>query len=139
MLPDTENYEEEQTQEDLVEESIPDKTYRLDFDTMTIGGFIDDEDAKRQAIQKVLLTESEVDPIYDPSYGRMFDDLIGEPMSYAVSEAKDRIQDAILQDDRFSEVLFTEQMAGKRKVMLSMRVICADGSEIEIEGVSVDV
>ena len=93
MLPDTEYYDpEEETEEDLQEESIPEKTNRLNFETKTNGGYIDDMEARKQAIMKILLTEYGVYQIYsEEDYGRIYEDLIGKPMTYAVSEVKARI------------------------------------------------
>lgn len=139
MLPDTENYEEDEIQEDLTEETVPDKTYRLNFDTLTIGGMVDDEEAKCQAVQKILLTEAEEAPVYDPGYGRIYEDLIGKPMTFALSEVKMRIEDAVLQDERFDSVVFTSWEIRKRAIVLSMTVTCSDGSEIEMEGVEISV
>lgn len=139
MLPDTENYEEDEMQEDLTEERIPDKTYFLDFNKMTIGCLIDGEEAKSQAVRKLLLTEAEVSPVYDAGYGRIFENLYEFPMTYAVVEAKDRIEEAVLQDDRFESVIFTDQQIQKRSILLSFTVVCADGDTIEMEGVEVNV
>lgn len=69
----------------------------------------------------------------------MFDDLVGKPMSYALSEAKDRIQESVIQDDRFASVSFIDQKIEKRKITLSLFITCTDGDEVKIEGVEVDV
>ncbi|MCI8363388.1 MAG: DUF2634 domain-containing protein [Eubacterium sp.] len=139
MLPNIDNYEEDEFQDGLVEKIIPDKTYHLNFKTMTIAGLIDDREAKEQAVNKILMTESEVYPIYDAGYGRIFDDLIGKPLSYALSEAKDRIEESVLQDDRFVSVSFFDQKVEKRKLTLSFIISCTDGEEFKVEGVEVDV
>lgn len=140
MLPDTENYEEEELEEDLQEEVIPDRTYYLNFETKTIDSrMIDDTEAKEQAVKKMLLTEAWEALAYIDGYGRMFSDLIGTPMTYALSEAKDRIREAVLMDDRFLSVTFLKQEIHRRSVLLSMQIQCADGDEIEMEGVEINV
>lgn len=139
MLPDTENYEEDEIQEDLKEEVVPDKTYRLNFNTLTIGGIIDEEEARRQAVLKILMTEAEVVPVYDPGYGRMYEDLNGAPTTYAFSEVKNRIKNAILQDERFVAVSFTDWEISKQTITLAIIVSCSDGSEIDVEGVEINV
>ena len=49
-------------------------------------------EARKQAIMKILLTEYGVYQIYsEEDYGRIYEDLIGKPMTYAVSEVKARI------------------------------------------------
>lgn len=141
MLPDTEYYDqEEETEEDLKEESIPEKTYRLNFETKTIGGYIDDLEARKQAVKKILLTEYGVYQIYsEEDYGRIYEDLIGKPMTYAVSEVKARIREAILTDERFETVDFTEQKINGRKVAFDIVVTCADGESLSMEGVELNV
>lgn len=139
MLPDTENYEEEENQEDLTEEIIPDQTYLLNLKTRRIGDFIDGEEAKEQAVMKILFTEAETAPVYDAGYGRRFEDLYGKSMSYALSEAKNRIEEAILQDDRFESVEFTAQTIQDRTISLSFMVNSVEGEEIEMEGVDIHV
>ena len=69
----------------------------------------------------------------------MANDLIGEDMIYVRSELKDRIEAAILNDDRFESVEFTDEVVEKRKITLSFTVICSDGEVIEMEGVEIDV
>ena len=141
MLPDTEYYDpEEETEEDLLEESIPEKTYRLNFETKTIGGYFDDMEARKQAIMKILLTEYGVYQIYsEEDYGRIYEDLIGKPMTYAVSEVKARIREAILTDERFETVDFTEQKINGRKAAFDIVVTCADGESLSMEGVELNV
>lgn len=140
MLPNSEAYDlEDEIDEDFEEEIIPNKTYKLNFEKKTIEGIIDGDEAKKQAIQKILLTESETYAIYDFGYGVMLNDLIGEDMIYVRSELKDRIQEAILYDDRFESVEFTDEVVEKRKITLSFTVTCTDGNEIEMEGVEIDV
>lgn len=139
MLPDTENYEEEENRDELTQLIVPDKTYLLDVKKGRIGKFIDHEEAKEQAILKILLTEAETAPIYDAGYGRRFEDLYGTSLNYALSEAKDRIEEAILQDDRFDSVDFTEQAIQDRTISLSFTVFCSDGEKIQMEGVDVNV
>ena len=132
MLPDTEYYDpEEETEEDLQEESIPEKKYRINFETKTIGGYIDDMEARKQAIMKILLTEYGVYQIYsEEDYGRIYEDLIGKPMTYAVSEVKARIREA---------VDFKEQKINGRKVAFDIVVTCADGESLSMEGVELNV
>lgn len=140
MLPNSDTYDlEDEIEEEFEEKAIPDKTYRLNFEKNTIEGMLDGDEAKKQAIQKILLTESEEYPMYSYGYGSMFNDLRGEDIVYARSELKDRITEAILNDDRFEAVTFTEDKIEKKKIILSFEVLCSDGSEFVMEGVEVDV
>lgn len=140
MLPNTDAIEEDDLlDEDMEEEVIPDRTYKLNFDTKTIAGMVDGDDAKKQCINKQILTEQEDYPIYGLLYGTMLDDLIGEDITYAQCEAKSRIEEAILNDDRFESVEFTEQTIDKNKLILAITVTTSEGDEIDMEGVEVDV
>lgn len=140
MLPNSDTYDlDDELDEEFEEEVIPNKTFKLNFEKKIIEGFIDGDEAKKQAIQKILITESEEYPIYEFGYGIMLNDLIGEDMIYVRSEIKDRIVEAILNDDRFEAVEFTDEVVEKRKIILSFTVICSDGDEIEMEGVEIDV
>lgn len=140
MLPNSDSYDlEDEVDEEFEEEILPNKTYRLNFEKKTIEGFVDGEEAKKQSIHKILLTESEDYPIYGFTYGGMFNDLIGEDMVYVQSEIKDRIEEAILNDDRYKSVEFDDINVEKRKIILSITVICADDEIITMEGVEVDV
>ena len=140
MLPNSDTYDlDDELDEEFEEEVIPNKTFKLNFEKKIIARVIDGEEAKKQAIQKILITESEEYPIYGFGYGLMYNDLIGEDMVYVRSELKDRIVEAILYDDRFKAVEFTDEVVEKRKIILSFTVICSDGNEIEMEGVEIDV
>lgn len=141
MLPDMNAIEEEETDvaEEMEEEVIPDKTYRIDFDNRIIAGMIDGEDAKKQAIQKLAMTEQEEHIIYGLIYGAMLEDLVGEDMLFAQCEIKARLEEAILNDDRFECVEFTEEEVQKKKLIFSLLVTTTEGEEIEMEGVEVDV
>ena len=55
--------------------------------------------------------------MYSYGYGSMFNDLRGEDIVYARSELKDRITEAILNDDRFEAVTFTEDKIEKKKII----------------------
>lgn len=140
MLPNSDTYDlDDELDEEFEEEVIPNKTFKLNFEKKIIEGVVDGDEAKKQAIQKILITESEEYPIYGFGYGIMVNDLIGEDMIYVRSELKDRIVEAILYDDRFEAVEFTDEVVEKRKIILSFTVICSDGNEIEMEGVEIDV
>ena len=140
MLPNSDTYDlEDEIEEEFKEKTIPDRTYKLNFEKKTIEGMLDGDEAKKQAIQKILLTESEEYPMYSYGYGAMFNDLLGEDIIYARSELKDRITEAILNDDRFEAVTFTEDRIENKKIILSFEVMCSDGSEFTMEGVEIDV
>lgn len=82
----------------------PSRTYRLDIDRGRIRGLTDDADSMLQAIYLILSVERYQYPIYSYNYGVELADLIGKPTDYVMSEAKRRITDALMQDDRITSV-----------------------------------
>jgi len=140
MIPNSEAYElDEDTLNDFEEESVPDKTYRIDLQAGVISGMVDGAEAKKQAIMKILLTEAEEYLIYDSDYGCRLWDIYGSMPPYVISEAKDRITEGILNDDRFESVEFTDISYDKGKLTMSLTVACVTGEEIDMEGVEVNV
>ncbi len=57
-------------------EELPSKTYKLDLDKGRILGFVDGQDAVRQAIRKALITPRFKCLIYDNQYGSEIEDAI---------------------------------------------------------------
>ena len=96
MLPDTFNIEYNGT-------AIPSKTYKINWDTGRIEGFIDGKDAIRQSIDLAITTERYMWGIYSWNYGSEIYRLIGKSDAYAMSEMKRMIQDALLPDSRITE------------------------------------
>ncbi|RCX22597.1 uncharacterized protein DUF2634 [Fontibacillus phaseoli] len=81
------------------------RTYHLDLQRKKIAGFTDGLDAVKQACLKIFQTERFAHIIYDSNYGFESWGLIGRPSGYVRAELKRRITEALLQDDRISEVL----------------------------------
>jgi len=57
-------------------EELPSKTYKLDLDKGRILGFVDGQDAVRQAIRKALITPRFKCLIYDNQYGSEIEDAV---------------------------------------------------------------
>ena len=140
MIPNPEAYElDDELESDFEESVIPDKTYRLDFDNNRIIGMIDSRTAREQAILKIIMTEVEEYLVYDDTYGCALVDLIGEQPPLVQSLVKDSLQEGILTDDRFESVSFTKESLQRGVLTLDLTVTCADGMEIDVEGVEVSV
>ncbi|WP_058303453.1 DUF2634 domain-containing protein [Gorillibacterium timonense] len=90
----------------VVEESVEEtsRTYRLDPVNGRIAGMIDGLEAVKQAAFKLLQTERFDFLIYDQAYGSEFRGLIGLPGVIAASELERLIREALLTDDRISDV-----------------------------------
>ena len=80
----------------------PSYTHKLDIDRSRVSGMTDNQDALIQAVYLILNVERYVYPIYSHNYGVELADLIGQPKDYAMSEAKRRITEALMQDDRIT-------------------------------------
>ena len=87
-----------------MEETMPSYTYNINRNTNRISGYIDDKDAIVQAIYLILQTERYESMIYNWYYGAELDNLIGKNRNYVTSELKRMIREALIEDDRISEV-----------------------------------
>lgn len=86
----------------LQEQSFGSRTYQLS--ETKIEGFVDDLEALKQAIYKVMSTEQYEYPIYSFGYGIAWKELIGEERPYVRAEMRRMIEETLLQDDRILEV-----------------------------------
>lgn len=107
---------------DLTIERQPTKTYKLNIENNVINGFCDGIESMTQVIYKILNTERYKYIIYSWNYGIELLDLFGEPIDYAVSELKRRITEALLQDDRITNVDEFECENDRRNVHLTFTV-----------------
>lgn len=85
-------------------ERQPSKNYKMHLEKKVITGYCDKQEAMIQVIYKILNTERYDHIIYSWDYGIELKDLYGEPLSYVCPELQDRITEALLQDDRITEV-----------------------------------
>lgn len=100
---------------EITEVNYPNRTYKILFDNDRISGYADDMDAVKQAIYLILSSERYQHIIYSWDYGVELLDLIGAPMPYVISELPRRIKEALLQDNRISDVIdFEFEQQGKR-------------------------
>lgn len=85
--------------------SMPNKTYRMRIEEDRVRGTITgDIEAVRQAVYKILNTERYKHIIYSWNYGVELQDLFGKPIPYVLPEIPRRIREALIQDDRITEV-----------------------------------
>lgn len=80
------------------------RTYRIDPLTNRIVGMVDGLDALKQAVYKILQTERFEHLIYDESYGIETQGVIGSDPSNVQSKMKRSIREALIQDDRITDV-----------------------------------
>ncbi|MFJ7855305.1 DUF2634 domain-containing protein [Peribacillus frigoritolerans] len=137
-----ENYSEildEQEEAEVVVE--PSKTWAINFETGTIGKFIDGGEALRQYIRKAILTERARFAIYSDDYGCELNELIGDDVvtdDLLDAEIPRIVYEALAYDERIDDVQTTFTREGD-KLFLSVTVVPAD-LDVEItEEVEVNV
>lgn len=80
------------------------RTYRLDLVTKRISGFIDGIEAVKQAVLLILGTERFKYTIFSSNYGGELEAMAGADSTVFSAEIERRIREALLQDDRISDV-----------------------------------
>ena len=103
MIPDSPNFlaDSENTEN---YEILPSKTYKIDAVNKRIIGIIDGREAVMQFIRKVLNTDKYAYEIYDWYYGSELIKLVGHSYDYAVTRIPNIFRDALLVDDRITDV-----------------------------------
>lgn len=94
------------------------KTYGMVLEGDRIRSYIDNKEAMKQAIYKIILTERYKYVIYSWNYGIELRDLFGKPIPYCCVELERRIKEALLQDNRISNVYNFEFSNPKPEVIL---------------------
>lgn len=107
----------------------PSKTYQIQGDR--IAGYIDNAEAVKQAIFLILNTERFIYSIYSWNYGHELVSLIGLTAPLVCSRIKNRISEALLQDDRITEVSDFEFLQKKNFVQVSFLVTTIFNEQIE--------
>ena len=85
-------------------EEQPSLTYKMDLESASVRGVIDNQEAMKQTIFRILNTERYQHVIYPWYYGIETLDLYGEPITYVGPELERRITEALLTDTRISGV-----------------------------------
>ena len=124
------------TATELVEVSYPSRTYRLDTVAGRINGFVDEQNAVKQFVQKALATERYAYVIYSDDYGTEIESLIGQDPDFVISALKSNIQDSLLSDDRILSITnFTFDKTDFESLTISFAVNSIYG-QIQIEPTS---
>ncbi|MBA1393554.1 DUF2634 domain-containing protein [Lactobacillus sp. XV13L] len=91
------------------DESLDDEpTLTFKVENGRIRSKIDEQVAMIQAVDKILQTGRLVYPIYSDQYGNDLNDLIGKDMAYARVEVERMLKEALLADDRVTDVRVDE-------------------------------
>lgn len=134
MIPieeyDPSDYEDE---EGFMIESEPSLTYKLDFENKIVQTvLIDEKEALKQAIYKILHTERYAYDMYDWDYGIELTDYIGQDIEEVLPDIQDAIEEALTADDRIESVDYIEVEQEKGKLYISMQINTIYG-EMEVE------
>lgn len=100
MIPSTAVFLEQ----DFEIEEQPTHTYKMNLENELVRGYIDNQEAMKQVIYKILNTERYQYIMYSWNYGIELLDLYGEPISYVCPELERRITEALTWDDRIKSV-----------------------------------
>lgn len=111
--------------EELID--IPTRTYKVV--NGRVAGFVEEQEAMRQAIEKALSTERFTFEIYSESYGADLNDLVGEHIDLAKAEVERLTKEAIIVDDRVLSIEnFTILEETKGSLIVSFEVATVFGS-----------
>lgn len=103
MLPETiDNLEEVASEVDTIQ--IPSGSWLLTNDLTLAGSQVEGIEDVKQAVYFMLSTEKDKFLIYDWEYGIETLDLIGQPTDFVMAELQVRIKDALMWDERITDV-----------------------------------
>lgn len=117
----------------IVEE--PTFTWKIDFENKRVMGYTDEIEAMKQAIYLILNTERYRYEIYDWNYGIELSDLFGKDKAYVYPELKRRIKEALMADDRITDVTDFEFESIDRNTILATFTVHTIFGDVEAERV----
>lgn len=137
MIPNDDNYENE-IEEDIIAdfeiENDPSLTYAMNLERLRFVGTVDETEAVKQAVLKIIHTERYKHEIYSWDYGIELQDLHGKSIPYVMSEVKQRLTDALTADDRIKSITdFNIERIEKNTLRCSFKVITTQDDEVAIE------
>lgn len=91
-------------EEELTNETMPSYTYKLDLVNKRIYGHIDELQAIKQAIFKILNTERYLNVIYSANYGVELERFIGKNIDFIKSDLQRTLEEALKADDRINGI-----------------------------------
>lgn len=106
----------------------PSRTYRLDLKRNQIVGTVDDLDAVRQSVFKILQTERYRHVIYSFDYGHELKTLIGSNPTFVKSEVTRMLQEAFMQDSRITNIEKVQITNEDENMIVEFTVVTQYGS-----------
>lgn len=108
--------------------TIPTNTYRIIIDKDRVSGETDGLEAMKQAVYLILSTERYAYPVYSWNYGVELKDLFGQPTTYVEAVLEYRIRDALMADERITDVRNFEFSSQKNTVSATFEVVTNQGN-----------
>lgn len=99
----------------------------------TIAGFVDEEEAIKQAIYHILNTERYAYDIYDDNYGVELQQYIGKDFDYLKTTIQNTLEEALTQDDRITSVEVTSIEKISNDIAKVQFTVFANKNKIEME------
>ncbi|WP_025720192.1 DUF2634 domain-containing protein [Paenibacillus sp. 1-18] len=121
--------------EEIEEEEMPTKTYALDFTNGRARGIVDGLEAMRQVVYKILQTLRYENLIYSDDYGAEIDRLQGQSRLFVQTELKRLVREALLADDRITDVRDFQFTFNGSDVLAEFEVITTQGNFRDETGV----
>lgn len=116
--------------EEMIEQ-LPSRTYRVL--NGRVAGWVDDLDAMKQSIDKMLHTERFTWPIYTDNYGIELQNLIGQDIDLVISEIERVITEAVSTDERIIDLEnFSITQESRSSILVSFFVSTIYG-QVKIE------
>ena len=113
---------------DLPQQARSSRSHKMEIETDVIHGTVEELEAVKQAVYKILNTERYQFPIYSHDFGVEIMDLYGKPLPFVCAELERRIGEAVVQDDRVLSVEnFSFNRGEKNKLMVTFMVKCIFG------------
>lgn len=112
----------------LSETTYASRTYKIEIDRNRMNGYTDDLEAVIQAIYLILNTERYKFIIYSWDYGVELEDLFGKPIPYCISEIPRRVTEALMTDNRITDVTDFEFESNRHKLYTTFNVITNVGN-----------
>lgn len=109
----------------------PSKTYKVDWDSGRILGFVDNQEAVKQAILKMLITERYKYLIYDNQYGSELSYIISQdlPENLIAIMVKSDITETLMLDSRITSIdNFQIEFSTQSNILVSFDVDTIFGS-----------
>ena len=101
----------------------PSLQHKMNLSDSFIAGKCDGKEGLKQAVYKILSTERYENVIYSRNYGVELKDLFGQPVKTVIATIESRIKEALLQDDRITDVdSFIFDTSQKHKVSVTFTV-----------------